>query len=36
MKWYDIYAQTRIIGEFWKMFDKQQYKQRWGNGKKAH
>ena len=29
--WADVYEACRITAQFWKMFDKAQYKQRWGN-----
>lgn len=34
MKWHDVYEHICLIGEFWEKFDKQQYKQRWGNERK--
>ena len=32
--WADDYEACRITAQFWKMYDKAQYKQRWGNDKK--
>lgn len=32
--WADVYEACRITAQFWKMFDKAQYKQRWGNERK--